>query len=161
MLLPSSSLQPGRVHVVWGGGLSWQLETTTTSAFFTEVLFPYEDVLRLTFIGIFLVLALCSCTVWRRVGGVGGGAENLMVVVGSLVGRLALVLILAEAAVFLTINSRSAVTGDDDNQAAGIAAGVYTSLAVVLLFTVSIGDAWFAPKCWFPTDRRYTIIYRN
>lgn len=115
MLLPSSSLQPGRVHVVWGGGLSWQLETTTTSAFFTEVLFPYEDVLRLTFIGIFLVLALCSCTVWRRVGGVGGGAENLMVVVGSLVGRLALVLILAEAAVFLTINSRSAVTGDDDN----------------------------------------------
>ena len=140
--------QANLVHIVGAGEFSWEVEEETTSTFFTEQEWNGDDALTFgVLILIFIFVGLgaiyqqycCAAENTRNVG--------VVAMAGSLVGRIALVLIMAEGSIFLAVSSR-----DDDLSGAALGAVLYKYASWVLLLTVVVGDGICAPKCWFTEE---------
>ncbi|CAM9594960.1 unnamed protein product [Ectocarpus sp. 4 AP-2014] len=139
--LASPGLQTDREHVVGAGEFSWETEEEITTEFFTEQEWEGEDALDFFALGLVLVGvvigAICEqcCSDGKISRNVGAFA-----MAGSLVGRIALVLIMAQASIFLATSSRGGELAKDDAEEAIIAAQVYKYGSWFLLLTVIVGD---------------------
>lgn len=126
------------------------METTTTSRFFTEQQWEGDDVSTVVVLGIIfaalLVFAIfkhcCSQPKNPRTVGV-------FAMAGSLVGRITLVLIMAEGSVFLAISSRGDNISEGDANEAALASVIFKYISWGLLLTIVVGDGICAPCCWF------------
>eukprot|EP00752_Nemacystus_decipiens_P005754 g5205.t1 len=151
--LTSPDLEADRVHVVGAGAFSWEVKEETVSRFFTEQEWEGDDACTVVFLGV-VFLGVFGAAIYHQFRPT---VENIKSVgpfamAGSLVGRIALVLIMAEGSIFLTVSSRDGELTDGDAQAAATAALVYKYVSWTLLLTVVIGDGICAPKCWFAKD---------
>lgn len=148
----------GRVDVVWAGELSWEIETDTISLGFTEVFFDGEDILTFIVTTMFVISSffLMKCGVLDNVEQ--AAANGFLSTMGSLVGRLAVVLIVGEASVYLKLSVHRNASDSDDGLTNAVAV-VYKFASWGLLLTIFVGDAYFAPKCWFPACSGRLIHY--
>lgn len=151
------------MNVVWAGDFSWQTVTETSSTGFTEQNWEGEDVLIVAFLGTVLVAALVLpiFTVRRFPVNNARWNEGLFAMAGSLVGRIALTLIMAEGSVFISVRSRGDDVSDSDADDAEDAAQAYKYVSWFILVTIFLGDGICASLCWFRIDDRKRSYYRR
>ncbi|CAN0023605.1 unnamed protein product [Ectocarpus sp. 12 AP-2014] len=105
--LASPGLQADRVHVVGAGEFFWETEEEIATEYFTNQEWEGEDVLTVVFLGVVLVCVLSGVMYEEcRPDVKNPRTPGLLTMAGSLVGRIALVLIMAEGSIFLADSSR-------------------------------------------------------
>lgn len=142
--------QSDRVHVVGAGDFSWEIEQQTTSRFFTDQEWEGDDVLTIVALGLFFFICVALGVIYERYCSVKNPRNvGALAMAGSLVGRITLVLIMAEGSIFLATSSRGDALTEGDAEEAADAALAYKYISWVLLLTVFVGDGICAPRCWF------------
>ncbi|CAN0418455.1 unnamed protein product [Ectocarpus fasciculatus] len=106
--LASPGLQANRVHVVGAGEFSWETEEEiATAEFFTEQEWEGEDVFTVVVLS-FVLVFVAGGAVYQEHRRDANNPRNagVFAMAGSLVGRIALVLTMAEGSIFLAESSR-------------------------------------------------------
>ncbi|CAM9401766.1 unnamed protein product [Pylaiella littoralis] len=153
--LASPGLQADRVHVVGAGEFSWEIEEETTSEFFTEQEWEGDDLLTILVLSLVFVFVVLGAMYEEYVSrATNPRSVGVLAMAGSLVGRITMVLIVAEGANFLATSSRGGGFTERDADEAAVAALIYKYTSWLHLLSIVVGDGICAPRCWFTHDDR-------